>query len=137
VRYTPGHHVGSTLQIIDMATGATTLVPPVPCVLPDESVGGQPGSHKDEGFPERGTIGLVRGQGLRISLTHHEHTPPSQQIPPICNIVADVFDVGGKLSIHVRHTPGHPIGAQAQIVDISSGVTLGAYVPCVVPDPSL
>jgi DNA-binding transcriptional LysR family regulator len=39
------------------------------------------------------SVGIVRGQVLRLSLTHHEHVPT--QIPPTpCIIVASVFDAG-------------------------------------------
>ncbi len=171
VRFTPGHDVGSTLQIIDLATGVTTLIPPVPCNFPDPSVGGEAGGHEAEAFPHSGTVGVVRGQVLRMSLTHHEHVP--NQIPPICNIVAEVFDAGGKLvasetfqdlkghesvffdlphpggngarrntrvewSLHVRHTPGHAIGASGQLIDAVTGVTTLLWPPiCNFPDPTL
>ena len=72
-------------------------------------------------FPHGGTVGLVKGQLLRISVVHHEHG--KSEFPPVpcvivgrspapwrqSDVLADVFDAGGKLvaSERFQDVKGH------------------------------
>lgn len=159
VRYTPGHQVGATLEILDDSKGASMLAV-APCGIEDPALGGQAGDPWRVPLLAPGTAGFVRGQFLRVSMIHYV----LDKFPPICNLVAEVFDAQGKLyatrkfanpganqavfldvphpggpgaardtrfevMVNVRHTPGHDIGSSAQVVDLATGVTALMWPP--------
>jgi hypothetical protein len=166
VSYTPGHHVGATLEIVGVF-GQTNLG--VPAIgIEDPELAGEKGEPRLAPSVSPGTVGFVRGQLLRVSMLHLV----PQNIPPVpCIIVAEVFDAQGKMfatktfanpganqalfldvphsggpgaprrleaMVNVRHTAGHSIGASLQVVDALTGVTtMIPPSPCITPDSSL
>lgn len=95
VRYTPGHRVGGSLQIVDSSSGLT-LWPTDPEIFQDPTLGGQGGNLLPAEYPLPGTVGFVRGQLLRISMVRHERNPVLWPTDPEV-IVADVLDGKGNL----------------------------------------
>lgn len=166
VSYTPGHHVGGTLEIIGLL--GHTSVAAVAIGIEDPELAGQKGDAQLVSLFSPGTVGFVRGQFLRVSMLHLV----TEQIPPVpCVIVAEVFDAQGKMfatktfanpkanqamfldvpysggagaprrleaMVNVRHTAGHNVGASLQVVDALTGITtMIPPTPCITPDSSL
>ena len=115
VRFTPGHEIGSSMQIVDSASGATVLIPPI-CNFPDPGVGGQDtGDHAGGEAWLGGPAGLVRRQVIRMSIVRHLHKAPGSAKP--CQIVAQVLDTGGKLLASRTFTD--PAPHQAMFLDFA------------------
>jgi hypothetical protein len=110
VRYKRASTVGGSLQIVDGGSGLT-LFPNDPEIFQDPTLGnGQVNDAMPVAYPLPGTIGLVRGQSLRVSMVHHgndpAHWPNDPSGFPIdpevyprdpCTIVADVLDGQGNV----------------------------------------
>jgi hypothetical protein len=167
LRYTPGHEIGASLEVLNVSRGQSHQGVRA-WGIEDPALGNQQGAPATVPVLPPGTVSFLRGQFLRISMVHHSN----DALPPVCNIVADVFDAlgnlfatrkfanpgadetllfdvphpGGKgphrdtrieVSVHIRHTPGHEVGASVQVVDLSSGGTLLIPPTCNIQDSTL
>jgi len=94
VRFTPGHLVGGTLQIVDESTGMTAFAIK-PVGIEDPSLGGQKGGSPTTSRSFTcGTIGGVRGQVLRVSLVNNPNDGDGK-LPAVCSVVAEIRNIKG------------------------------------------